>query len=100
MLDVNTVNMKQNQIDFLLEYFFQHNTKAVGWRDIAIKLITTGTCIIAGGENPWLGGIGNFIRTRPEPDAYMCTVLSFNLDEFKQSELFKMMIDTELKGII
>lgn len=59
------------QREFLLEYFFK-NESCPGWRDIAIKLLNTGQCIVPGKDKLWQGGIGNFIKTSIEPDMIGC----------------------------
>lgn len=81
--------MTENQIQFLLDNFFKFNTKSAGWESISRKLLKNSTCIVAGLENPWKGGIGNFIADQPTPGAYNCTTLTFNKAEFFKSFIFK-----------
>lgn len=81
-------NLTDNQIDFLLEHFFK-NEKFAGWRNIATKLLTTGSCVVAGNDSIWHGGIGNFIKTEA-PDGYVdCIVYKFDLEYFLKSGWFK-----------
>jgi hypothetical protein len=77
--------MTENQINFLLDKFFQHNHAPKdfpGWKGIAKKLIENGKCTVAGNGELWWGGIGNFIKVTPAPDAVDCSLLTFDVDEF------------------
>jgi len=81
--------MTENQIQFLIEHFFSKDTTITNTSEIARKLILDSTCIVAGLENPWKGGIGNFITDKPTPGAYNCTTLTFNKADFFKSFIFK-----------
>lgn len=76
------------QREFLLEYFFK-NESCPGWRDIAIKLLNTGQCIVPGKDKLWQGGIGNFIKTSIEPDMIGCLLYKFDLNIFLTSNWYK-----------
>jgi len=78
----------QNQVDFLLEYFFK-NEKYAGWKGIATDLIKDGECTVAGEDCIWKGGIGNFIKVEPLKKSYKCCLYKFDLEYFKSSEYFK-----------
>ena len=81
--------MTENQIQFLIEHFFSKNTTITNTSEIARKLILDSTCIVAGLENPWKGGISNFITDKPTPGAYNCTTLTFNKEAFFSWPEFK-----------
>jgi hypothetical protein len=76
------------QKQFLLDVFFV-NEKYAGWRNIATHLLEMSKCIVAGTENIWNGGIGNFIKVSPAKDAIECSLYEFDLNEFLSSELYK-----------
>ena len=77
------------QKEFLVEYFIK-NEKYPGWKTIATNLLEYGTCIVAGNECIWIGGIGNFIKL----DYYRlpleeCVEYIFDLEYFLTSEWYK-----------
>jgi hypothetical protein len=76
------------QKNYLLEVFF-YNDRFVGWKSIAEKLLEKGSCIVAGTECIWIGGIGNFIKVTPAEDTFGCSEYKFDLEYFLQSEWFK-----------
>jgi hypothetical protein len=80
--------LTENQKTFLLEYFFKNETFA-GWKNIATVLIDTGNCIVAGTTCIWIGGIGNFIKTKNTDNAIGCLLYEFDLNYFISSEWFK-----------
>lgn len=80
--------LTENQINFLLEYFFKVE-EFIGWKGIATKLINTGSCIVAGKERIWIGGIGNFIKTKDAENAIDCLLYEFNLEYFLSSNWYK-----------
>lgn len=80
--------LTENQKTFLLEHFFK-NEKYAGWKGIATKLLENGSCTVAGKDCIWIGGIGNFIKTREAEDAIDCTLYEFNLKDFLSSEWYK-----------
>lgn len=80
------MKLNNQQIDFLLDFF---PATISGAKEIAKKLLTNGKCIIAGTNPIWVGGIGNFIKTKPVEDAYQCTELTLDLEMFLESEWFK-----------
>lgn len=80
--------LTENQINFLLEYFFK-TEKFAGWKSIATKLLNTGNCIVAGKKPIWIGGIGNFIKTKEAENAIDCLLYEFDLEYFLSSEWYK-----------
>lgn len=76
--------LTENQISFLLEYFFKAEEFA-GWKNIATKLLNTGSCIVAGKKCIWIGGIGNFIKTKDAENAVDCLLYEFDLEYFLSS---------------
>lgn len=79
--------LSENQKEFLLNNFFKNDI--TNWRNIAIKLLENGFCIVAGNRNIWIGGIGNFIKTVPAENAVDCLMYVFDLDYFLSSEWYK-----------
>lgn len=69
------------------------------WKVIAEKLIETGECIVAGKDCIWIGGIGNFISTKPADNAVGCSLYTFNLEYFKTSEWYKVVKVNYLKDL-
>lgn len=82
------MKLTENQKEFLLNYFFKNESFA-GWKSIATKLLDNGSCIVAGNDCIWKGGIGNFIRTEEAEDAVDCIKYSFAINYFLSSEWFK-----------
>lgn len=81
------MTLTKKQTEFLLTFF--ENKMYAGWRTIAMKLLETGQCIVAGEKSIWIGGIGNFIKTAETELAVDCLLYTFNLPEFIKSEYFK-----------
>lgn len=79
--------LTENQINFLLKYFFKAEEFA-GWKNIATKLLNTGSCIVAGKNCIWRGGIGNFIKTKNAENAFDCLLYEFDLDYFLTSKWY------------
>lgn len=80
--------LTENQKNFLLEYFFK-NERYAGWRNIASVLLEHGTCIVAGTERIWRGGIGNYIKVEKADDLIDCSKYTFELDSLLISEWYK-----------
>ncbi len=78
--------MTEEKVEFLLEFF--ENDQYPGWRGVAENLIKYGTCIVAGRECIWRGGIGNFINTSTAFNAIDCSLYEFRLNDFLSSEWF------------
>lgn len=74
------------QMNFVLGLF--ESKKYPGWMAIASKLIENGSCIVAGTDPLWVGGIGNFVKTEPA-EIEGCSLYTFHLDEFMESEYFR-----------
>jgi len=85
--------LTENQILFLLDIFFA-NPNLPAWASIGRELLTKGKCIVAGTDQLWLAGIGNFINTENAPDAIGCSLLTFDLESFLQTNFYKS-IETE-----
>ena len=81
--------LTEYQKQFLLNTFFKGNTNAVGWENIATKLLDNGKCIVAGSKCIWTGGIGNFIKAEVDEDSIGCLLYTFDLDNFIHSEWYK-----------
>ena len=78
--------LNEAQKEFIIGLFTNHEFN--GWRRIAEILITKGSCIVAGKESIWNGGIGNFIKTSETDNAIDCLKYEFDLDEFLNSVIF------------
>jgi hypothetical protein len=85
---MKTRKLTDYQKEFLLEYFFL-NEKYAGWKNIASTLIEAGTCIVAGNECIWKGGIGNFIKIEEAKHTVGCVLYIFDLEYFLSSEWYK-----------
>lgn len=81
-------SLTENQKTFLLNYFFKNETYA-GWKNIATKLLINGSCIVAGTDCIWKGGIGNFIQVNNTEEFVDCVKYKFDLEDFLSSEWFK-----------
>lgn len=80
--------LTETQKQFLLTYFFK-NDKFAGWKTIATKLLENGSCIVAGNDCIWKGGIGNFIKTYKAIDFVDCLEYRFDLEYFLTSAWYK-----------
>ena len=87
----------ENQTQYLLTFF--ENDEYTGWKNIALKLITNGKCIVAGEKCIWNGGIGNFIETKNMEDAIGCLQYEFNVDNFMNSNYFKELINNKISQL-
>lgn len=90
--------LTQNQIDFLLEYFFT-NEKYAGWKNIATTLLIHGSCIVAGTTCIWDGGIGNFIKTSPAENTIDCSLYEFDLEYFLTSKWYIEVKNEHVKAL-
>lgn len=90
--------LTENQKEFLLKNFFQ-NEKYAGWKGIATTLLEEGSCIVAGKNCIWVGGIGNFIKTREAENAIDCTLYEFNLKEFLSSAWYKEIHQSQVDAL-
>lgn len=88
-------DLNENQINFLLEYFFK-NEEYAGWKNIAKSLIISGSCVVAGDRCIWIGGVGNFITTEKAEGLFGCLKYTFDLSRFVKSEHFKEIHDAVL----
>lgn len=77
-------NLSEFQKEFLLTNFFQ-NSDFPNWKSIGYKLLTTGSCIIAGTKRPWSGGVGNFIDMENAENTIGCSLCTFNSELFFRS---------------
>lgn len=81
------MKLTENQESFLLSFF--KNDEYVGWKNIAKQLLRKGSCIVAGEKNIWVGGIGNFIKTKNADNLVDCLQYEFDLNNFLTSEWYK-----------
>lgn len=86
------------QKEFILDYFFI-NSKYPGWRNIGEKLLTEGECIVAGEDCIWIGGIGNFIKTKKEDGLIGCLRYKFDLYMFLSSPFYKEVYEEHIKDL-
>lgn len=77
-------NLTEFQKEFLLTNFFK-NSEFENWKSIGYKLLTNGTCIIAGTKRPWSGGVGNFIDIELAENTIGCSLCTFNAELFFRS---------------
>ncbi len=80
--------LTETQKQFLLNHFFKNEIYA-GWKNIATTLLETGSCIVAGTNCIWVGGIGNFIKTNEASNLIDCVEYRFDLDYFLTSNYYK-----------
>ena len=73
--------LTEKQIEYIVNHFFKNDDFA-GWKTIAVSLLMTGKCIVAGDGCVWVGGIGNFIKTNKADGFYGCTEYVFDLEVF------------------
>jgi hypothetical protein len=76
------------QKNFIYKTFFK-NSNYAGWGAVAEKLLTKGKCIVAGTKCIWVGGIGNYIKTKEAEEAVDCLEYTFDLNSFLKSNYFK-----------
>jgi hypothetical protein len=91
---VEKYTLTDYQKEFILKHFFI-NEKYPGWKSIATALLEKGNCIVAGEKCIWIGGIGNFVKTKVHEEAIGCLLYTFNLNEFLSSKWYK-----EIKELI
>jgi len=87
----------KNQEEFLLTFFEKENY--ANWKNIAVKLIYDGSCIVAGNDPIWRGGIGNFIKISEAKDAVGCSLFEFDLAVFLSSAWFREDWDLRVKEL-
>jgi hypothetical protein len=80
--------LTEYQKEFLLQQFFK-NEDFAGWRSIATKLLEKGSCIVAGTNRIWSGGIGTWIKMDEAENAVDCTLYTLDLQGFLTSEHYK-----------
>jgi hypothetical protein len=81
------MKLTESQIKFILSTFFILD-KYPGSKSIGENLINTGSCIVAGNECIWKGGVGNFIQTKQNPNTIGCLEYKFDLCSFLESNWF------------
>lgn len=79
--------LNEAQKEFILNFFFP-TVEYAGWKNIGEKLLDTGKCIVAGETCIWQGGIGNFISVKPAEDTVGCSLYTFDIDSFLESQLY------------
>lgn len=85
--------------DWVIDTFFVIDDSFYsGWRNIAKKLVYEGYCLTTTNDI-WVGGIGNFINDCIYEDGVGIYELTFNLDKFIESELFKSNYEIKLQKL-
>jgi hypothetical protein len=79
--------LTDNQKEFIVNNFFYHNL-VDGWK-VAMRLLTDGTCIVAGTSPLWVGGIGNFVKAEISEEAIGCLYYTFDLEAFLNSDWYR-----------
>jgi hypothetical protein len=85
------------QKNFLFEHFFK-NDQYAGARNIMDSLLEDGRCIVPdyhNGKPIWIGGVGNFIKTKEAPDTVGCITYVFDFNKFINSEMFNNVLSFE-----
>lgn len=77
--------------EFILGHFF-FNSKYAGWRNIAEKLLEEKSCIVAGNDCIWIGGVGNFIKLNKAEEYFGCVEYKFDYNSFIKSAQFQNVI--------
>lgn len=90
------MKLNEIQINYLLKFFPDN---CAGAKDIARKLLTNGTCIVAGTKPIWSGGIGNFIKYKPVKDAFECTEYTLDIDYLLSSTWIKDHLHNDVREI-
>jgi hypothetical protein len=91
--------LTEEQTEYILEKFFNKEGECAGWRNIALKLLESGKCIVAGEQCIWIRGIGNFINTSKKDGFFDCLEYTFDLESFLKSNLFKQQINITLDDL-
>lgn len=78
------ISLTERQVEFLYDTFFK-GPSLPGAPAMARRLLSTGSCIVAGDGRIWSGGVGNFIKTENATEAVGCTMLRFDLPVFLSS---------------
>lgn len=89
--------LNEKQIEFILSFFKENNFP--GAVDIARKLITNGSCIVAGKERIWKGGVGNFINIKDAENAIDCLEYTFDVEQFMKSMYFQDAVESNLANL-
>ena len=79
--------MDKIQKDFIIETFFVNSY--AGSANIAEKLLTVGSALVAGDTPIWLGGVGNFIETKTYAEAPNCLLYKLDLNALLTSAWFQ-----------
>ena len=90
--------LKKYQKEFLLNTFFK-NEDFPGWKNIATKLLENGSCIVAGNDCIWKGGISYYIKTNQTDNFIDCLEYVFDFETFKQSDLYKEQVYMKLQDL-
>jgi hypothetical protein len=83
------------QKQFVLNFF--KNEKYVGWKNIAEQLIDKGTCVVAGKEPIWRGGVGNYIKVKESEGFIDCLVYTFDIQYFLSSAWVKDCLEDKIR---
>lgn len=90
-------NLDNAQKEFLLKFFELPHLP--GWKNIATKLLENESCIVAGTDKIWIGGIGNFIKTKSADILIDCLEYTFELEQFLSSKMLEERVDLELSKL-
>ena len=75
------MKLNESQINFLQETFFLQ-PEFPGSREVSLKLLSEGKCIVASEQRLWFGGVGNFIKRTPAEGSVGCSMLTLDISEF------------------
>lgn len=89
--------LSEIQIEFIMHKFIRNvEADSPNWEEIAIKLLTNGSCIIPQTYSVWSGGINNFIKYNKASNFVECTECVFDLNGFLKSKLFEEAYETRI----
>lgn len=80
--------LTEYQKEFILKNFFISD-QYPGSKEIGLKLLEKGECIVAGNECIWVGGIGDFIEIEKTDKYIGCVLYKFDLELFLNSEYYR-----------
>ncbi len=89
-------NLNSVTREFIITTFFK-TPNHPNWEIIAEILLNEGECVVAGEEEIWCGGIGNFIRQNKEPKAVGCIRYYFDIKGFLESAYFQDVYFAEIQ---
>lgn len=90
--------LTKHQANFIVNNFFI-DSRYPGSRSIGEKLVENGKCIVAGTKSIYVGGIGNFIKTKEADDCVDCLEYTFDINMFLSSKWYKETQDLFLNDL-